>query len=77
MDIVLALTLKWEDKRLSWDRYSWSDNPITSITVNPSQIIFAKYGPLKLMWQIAFMIIHLKWNDICTRPFIMMVTKLV
>ena len=31
MDVVLALTLEWQDPRLTWDPYSWGDTRITEV----------------------------------------------
>ena len=36
MDVVLALTIKWEDKRLRWNKYEWGR--LLSIPVNTIQV---------------------------------------
>ena len=38
MDVVLALTLEWQDGRLTWGQYAWSDTPIKTIQVDSSDI---------------------------------------
>ena len=36
MDLVLALTIKWEDKRLRWNKYEWGN--LLSLPVNTIQV---------------------------------------
>ena len=36
MDLVLALTIKWEDKRLRWNKYEWGT--LLSLPVNTIQV---------------------------------------
>ena len=38
MDVVLALTMKWKDSRLKWDANEWGEIPITSLSVDSSEI---------------------------------------
>ena len=41
MDVVLALTIKWEDKRLRWNKYEWVtllNIPVTTIQVSSDEI---------------------------------------
>ena len=32
MDVVLALTLEWQDPRLTWDPYAWGDTRISEVS---------------------------------------------
>ena len=38
MDVVLALTLEWQDPRLTWDPYVWGNTRISELTVKPEEI---------------------------------------
>ena len=38
MDVVLALTMEWQDGRLTWGRYDWSDIPIKTLQVDSEDI---------------------------------------
>ena len=38
MDVVLALTLDWQDPRLTWDSYAWGKTRISELTVKPGEI---------------------------------------
>ena len=41
MDIVLALTIEWKDKRLAWNQYAWGyllNLPVKTVTVLSDEI---------------------------------------
>ena len=38
MDVVLALTMEWDDGRLQWNRYEWSDIPVKTLQVDSDDI---------------------------------------
>ena len=38
MDVVLALTMEWDDGRLKWFRYDWSDIPVKTLQVDSEEI---------------------------------------
>ena len=33
MDVVLALTLEWQDPRLTWDPYAWGNTRISEVWI--------------------------------------------
>ena len=38
LDVVLALTMEWDDGRLKWPQYEWSDIPVRTLQVDSDDI---------------------------------------
>ena len=38
MDVVVALTLEWQDGRLKWGQWDWSTIPVKTIQVDSGDI---------------------------------------